>query len=171
MGRDKALLEVDGVAMALRVANALTAAGASEAVAIGGNASRLEELGLDVVADRWPSEGPLSGILSALAWSSAPVTVVLACDLREPTPDAITRTVEALERGPGRVAVPLLDGLPQWMHAAWRTSAMEDLHARFIAGERAVHRAVHRAVQSTEIIAVHHIPAIQLEDADRVSDL
>ncbi|MGH9084822.1 MAG: NTP transferase domain-containing protein, partial [Acidimicrobiales bacterium] len=45
MGRDKATLEVGGVAMAVRVADALRAAGADEVRAIGGDAAGLARLG------------------------------------------------------------------------------------------------------------------------------
>src|SRR5262245_1565825 len=80
MGRDKALVEVDGRPMAGRVAAALREAGAAEVQAIGGDAAGLGELGLDVVPDRFPGEGPLGGIVTALSAASQPVTVVVACD-------------------------------------------------------------------------------------------
>ena len=51
MGQDKAVLEIAGRAMALRVADALHAAGASVVVALGGDRARLEALGLVVVDD------------------------------------------------------------------------------------------------------------------------
>ena len=45
MGRDKATLEIDGVAMATRVAGALTDAGAAEVFCVGGD---VQHLGLRV---------------------------------------------------------------------------------------------------------------------------
>ena len=53
MGTDKALLEVDGVALARRATDALNAAGATRVVAVGGDASSLTALGLDVLADEF----------------------------------------------------------------------------------------------------------------------
>ena len=47
MGRDKALIAVDGVLMAERVAQALTVGGCGEVVFVGGNAEAL------AVAGRW----------------------------------------------------------------------------------------------------------------------
>ena len=49
MGRDKALVEVDGRALALRVADALRRAGADPVAAVGGDLPALARLGL---ADR-----------------------------------------------------------------------------------------------------------------------
>src|SRR4051812_26176471 len=96
MGTDKALLEVDGLARARRVADALGDAGASRVVAVGGDAVQLERLSLEVVRDLPPGEGPLGGILAALETTDEEVVVVLACDLPAPDPSAITAVVEAL---------------------------------------------------------------------------
>ena len=93
MGTDKALVEVDGRALALRVADALRAAGASRVVAVGGDLERLQALGLEAVPDLHPGEGPLGGILTALAATDQDVVVVLACDLPAADPSAITAVV------------------------------------------------------------------------------
>jgi molybdopterin-guanine dinucleotide biosynthesis protein A len=77
MGVDKATIPVDGVAMARRVADALAAAGCSPVSAIGGDPAELGRLGLDTVIDRYPGDGPLGGILTALA-VQAPAAVVRA---------------------------------------------------------------------------------------------
>ncbi len=66
-GIDKALVEVGGVAMARRVADALRAGGAEPVVAVGGDRSALGRIGLDGVDDRHPGEGPLGGVCTALA--------------------------------------------------------------------------------------------------------
>ena len=82
MGTDKAFVEVDGRPMAGRVAAALRAAGAAEVLAVGGDLDRLPSLGFDrAVPDRHPGEGPLGGLLTALAAAGHDVVVVLACDV------------------------------------------------------------------------------------------
>src|SRR5690606_15244567 len=62
---DKAMVEVDGVPMARRVAHALRAAGATGVVAVGGEREAAEALGLRWRADEVPQEGPVGGIVSA----------------------------------------------------------------------------------------------------------
>lgn len=154
MGRDKALLEVDGVAMATRVAGAIAARGCHPVVAIGGDAAGLASVGLDVIADRWPGQGPLGGILTALEWarSCVPATgrvLAVATDL--PWLDALT--VDALLAHRGRtdldVVVATTDRLEP-LCALWWPSAVTTIADRFAAGERAVH-AVLAALRCLEV--------------------
>jgi molybdopterin-guanine dinucleotide biosynthesis protein A len=138
MGRDKALLVVDGTTMASRVAAALRAAGADDVCCIG-----MAVPGEAFVADDHPGEGPLGGVLTALRWSPAGVVVVAACDLLAPEPGALARAAAELVAHPAAgVAVPVVAGREQWLHAAWRSSAADRLNGAFDAGERGLGRAV-----------------------------
>ena len=80
MGTDKALLVVDGRPLAVVAAEALRGAGATDVFAVGGDRAGLEAAGLRWVADRWPGEGPLGALVTALDASTADVVAVLACD-------------------------------------------------------------------------------------------
>lgn len=170
MGRDKALLEVDGRPLALRVADALRRAGAVAVTAVGGDLPALAALGLPAVADLSPGEGPLTGILTALdAAGDQPVVFVAACDLVAPDAAAVSATVAALVADPGSdVALPVVGGRRQWMHAAWRPRAGAPLAAAFAAGERAVHAAV--AAGSLRVLEVTVAPGA-VADADTPDDL
>jgi molybdopterin-guanine dinucleotide biosynthesis protein A len=141
-GRDKALEPVDGVAMAARVAATLRAAGATNVVAVGGDRTRLGEMGLQLRADSHPGEGPLGGLVDALAGSTAPVTVVVACDVPWIDAPTIAALVGTLGSEAVDVAFAHADGHREPLVAAWRTAAAHRvLAAAFEAGERAVHRA------------------------------
>lgn len=112
MGTDKAFLVAPGDAQGrplARVAvDALQVAGASEVLAIGGDADRLRaevDPTLRAVADGWPGEGPLGGITTALAAAREPIVVVLACDLPRVTADAVLAVVDAMGGG-ADAAVP-----------------------------------------------------------------
>ena len=138
MGVDKALLDLDGSAMARRVADALRSAGATQIFAVGGAASRLGALGLDVVADQWPGEGPLGAIITALSHAGYERAVILACDHAAPVVTAIEETLATLDDPAVDVAVPVVDGHQQFLHAAWRTGSLGALRARFDDGVRSV---------------------------------
>ena len=165
MGTDKALLEVDGTAMARRVADALLAAGADDVVAVGGDGPALATLGLRPVPDEHPGEGPLGGILTALAATTAEVVVVLACDLPAPDPSVIISVVDALDDAD--VAAPSHGGHLELLHAAYARSAQAALSEAFAGGER----APRRAIGAVRVNVVPDLPAAALADADRPEDL
>lgn len=163
MGKDKAIVRIDGVPMAERVAGALRRAGAAQVVRVGG-----ERAGPDVdwVPDDHPGEGPLGGLLTALGHAQHDLVVVLACDLVDPSAAAIERLVG---RAAGHAAaVPEARGRAQWLHAAWSVRrCLVALRAAFDEGERSLHGAaarlddVHRFVDDAGAYA----------DADRPEDL
>ena len=169
MGRDKALLVIDGVTMAARVADALWAAGAQEVYAVGGDAPGLGSQGLVVVPDDDAGAGPFAATLTALRVAAAPVVLVVSCDLSHPDPMAMAATVAALEASATGVvlAVPMVAGHRQWTHAAWRVEA---LPALVKARARGV-GSVKRASEDVSSIDLHGIPPAALADADTPADL
>jgi len=79
MGRDKAMLELDGVPLVVRAAR-LAQAVAADATIVGAP-ERFEALGWNAIADEFPGAGPLGGIATALGASEAEWNLVIACDL------------------------------------------------------------------------------------------
>jgi molybdopterin-guanine dinucleotide biosynthesis protein A len=79
MGSDKALADSDGRAMALRVAD--KAAGVCGTVSLVGEPAIYCALGLPVIADRFPGQGPLAGIEAALSVSTSDSNLIIACDM------------------------------------------------------------------------------------------
>lgn len=169
MGRDKALLLVDGRAMALRVAEALRAAGAADVHAVGGDEVELGALGLRVQPDDQPGDGPLPATITALRGAVEDVVLVVSCDLVAPDPAAMRATVGALAAHPGAIgAVPVDgDGQRQWTHAAWRRRAASALAAAHEAGAR----SLRRAAADLLVFEVHGLPGAALADADVPGDL
>jgi molybdenum cofactor guanylyltransferase len=106
-------------------------------VAIGGDPGALDGIGLAHVADEFPGEGPLGGILTAVSLGS-PV-VVAACDLANLRAATITELIDAL--GEHDAAIAHSDRAEP-LCAVWSDRAALVLRARFESGERAVHRAL-----------------------------
>src|SRR5439155_1843036 len=146
MGRDKSVLPIGGVPMAVIVARVLAAAGAARVVAVGGDRSALGALGLEVVPDPRQGDGPLAGISAALhAGADFDAVVVLACDLVDASALGVRRVLAALgDATDADVAVPVVDGRPEPLHAAWRPSAVTTVDLALDAGERAVHAVFDR---------------------------
>jgi molybdopterin-guanine dinucleotide biosynthesis protein A len=147
MGVDKALIEIDDLPMAERVARVLEAAGSDPVIFVGGDAS-LGDLGRRQVPDRWPGEGPVGGVISALdALGDADAVLVAACDLPDLTVDAVHAVVgTAAERTEIRVAD---SGRVEPMLACWPTGLRREIEARFDSGTRALHHVIN------DLMAVH----------------
>lgn len=165
MGRAKAFIEIDGSTLLDRAVAALSDAGIDEIVVVGGDESRIATAGHRSIADEHPGDGPLGGIITALATVEADLVVVLACDLLDASSLAVTSLVGAL--GSGDVAVPVVDGRPQWLHAAWRRSIEPALRAAFETGERAPRRALDGLV----VVEVLDGSPCWYADADTPADL
>ncbi len=146
MGEPKALVTVAGVPMARRVADALSAAGAEPVVLQGGPRSTGDVLGLPVVADEWPGEGPLAALATATAWAAdlgAVLVVVAACDQPSLTASSIRSLVDAAT-GPGaRSGTPVAgtvavtpDGRRHPFPSVWATSAAPALRGLVAQGAR-----------------------------------
>ena len=79
MGRDKALLDRNGLTLAEYLCGEVRAAAGSATLV--GAPERYRSLGIDVLADLRPGQGPLAGMESALSASAAEWNLIVACDL------------------------------------------------------------------------------------------
>ena len=164
MGTDKALYEVEGSAMALRVAAAATAAGAKEVLLIGGTQARAKKLSGTWKKDLYPGEGPLGGVITALKASSHDSVVVLSCDMPFLTDAVISSLVRGLSDA--QATVGRTDRL-NWLCAAWsKQECLKTLESVWKRKERAVHRA---AVLLD--VAEVPVPAVAVRNINSPADL
>jgi len=120
--------------------SALEAAGLIPVTVVGGDQVATEALGYRFLADRFPGEGPLGGIITALSSLESPLIAVLAGDLPDPDPHALSVLVDAATDHD--VVVPIVADQPQWLFSVWRRTALEHLQAAYDSAIRAPHRAV-----------------------------
>ena len=168
MGSDKALMLVDGEPLVARVAAALEMAGASSVTAIGGDTVRIGALGITALADTYPGEGPLGGIVQALADAGRDesIVVVVACDLPWLTADAVRGLLDAVT-GDVDVAVACVDGHRQPVVAAWVRSVGPQLSVAFARGER----SPLRVLDQLRVADVEMTDPSWVRDVDRPEDL
>jgi molybdopterin-guanine dinucleotide biosynthesis protein A len=145
MGTDKAVVEVDGVAMAERVARTLEEAGCQPVVLVGGDVALLARFGRPTIADEWPGEGPLGGVLTALHAVGAEGVVVAACDLPWLDVDTVRALIDAAATAEPSIDVAVattarLEPALAW----WNGRALGPLTDVWGEGVRAIHEAIGR---------------------------
>ncbi len=165
MGRDKALIQIGDRRLVEVAASALAEAGAGEVFVVGGDAEALAALGFEVVGDEFPGEGPLGGVITALERAHHDIVAVLACDHIATEAPAVRSVVGAL--GTGDVAVPIVEGRSQTMHAAWRRSTRAHLRSRFEAGAR----SLRQGMAGLDVVQLLDGDPCWYRDADVASDL
>ncbi len=144
MGTNKALIPIDGLAMARRVADTLVAVGCVPVIAYGGDPDELAALALAVIRDEHPGAGPVGGVVGLLELAglrSAPVPHVfaVACDLPGLTPLAMAPMVSALREQPDADVVVARTSRIEPTCAIWNPAASDRIRQMFDAGERALH--------------------------------
>jgi molybdopterin-guanine dinucleotide biosynthesis protein A len=137
MGRDKALLRLRGVPLAQHVAEALAASAGT--VFLVGNPEQLATVGIPVVPDVYPGEGPLGGILTALRHTTSDWNFIAACDMPTLGPGVVEGLFRAAEQSDAEVVLPYdAVGRPQPLCAVYRRSVLETVQAAFDQGVRKI---------------------------------
>jgi molybdopterin-guanine dinucleotide biosynthesis protein A len=155
MGRDKATLPYRGATLAGVVAQAVEQA-AGSAWLIGNPA-------LGGIADLFPGEGPLGGILTALHHNSAEFNLIVACDMPALSGDFLRALLDRAEAAECDVLLPVSpEGRPEPLCAVYRASARDAIQGRFDAGIRKVTAAL-------EGIRVVHLEMTEIEQFQNVN--
>jgi molybdopterin-guanine dinucleotide biosynthesis protein A len=148
-GRDKALVEFDGEPLVARLCRILHAATAGN-VRIIGDAKKYAHVGVECIPDRWPGEGPLGGIITALmatepnddskdlpSWCS-----IIGCDMPFLTIEWLRHLAERADTSTAEVIVPESTYGLEPLCACWRVSALPALTRLFDSGVRRVTAAM-----------------------------
>ena len=140
-GRDKALVEVDGTPMLKRMIELLR--GITKEVKIVATPSKYATFGVTIVEDRWPGEGPLGGIVTALEDAARCAArpewnLILSCDMPFLTRDWLAFLGERARRSKAQVVFPHSASGPEPLCACWQTAAAAKLRAGFESGVRKV---------------------------------
>jgi molybdopterin-guanine dinucleotide biosynthesis protein A len=140
-GRDKALVEIDGQSMLARMIALLR--GVPMAVKMIAGRGKYEAFGAEMVEDRWPGEGPLGGIITALEDAGKSATpcewsLVVSCDMPFLTREWLAFLCERAGKSEAQVVLAHSAHGPEPLCACWRTDAAETLLAAFERGVRKV---------------------------------
>jgi molybdenum cofactor guanylyltransferase len=140
-GRDKALVDIDGEPMLARMIALLR--GVPMAVKMIAGRGKYESFGVKIVEDRWPGEGPMGGISTALEDSAKSATpyewnLIVSCDMPFLTREWIAFLCERARNSEAQVILAHSAHGPEPLCACWRSDAAETLLAAFERGVRKV---------------------------------
>jgi molybdenum cofactor guanylyltransferase len=138
-GSDKALAQLAGETVLQRLVGLLGEVADSVHVVTSGD--RYPDFREKIVADRWPGEGALGGILTALyqAWlRKCAWSVVVSCDMPFLTREWLSYMVDQALARDVDVLFPRSSAGDEPLCGCWRTAALPQLQSAFDAGVRKV---------------------------------
>ncbi|HEV3234882.1 MAG TPA: molybdenum cofactor guanylyltransferase [Candidatus Dormibacteraeota bacterium] len=141
MGIDKALLQVDGGPLVLRVASRLADV-ADPVLLAPGVPGRFAATGYAEVADVEPARGPLGGLVAGLLVSPHPNVAVVAVDMPYASPAVIRLLARVCADGAWDAALPVTSSGPEPLHAVYSQRAAGPLRAALADGRLAMHHAI-----------------------------
>lgn len=145
-GSDKALVQLGGKTMLQRTGELL--AGVCADVTIVAPDGKYADMQWPVLADRWPGQGPLGGILTALATmpnskeETAAWALIVSCDMPFLTTAFLAELCERALRSAAFVVVPQSASGLEPLCACWNSLAAVPLQTFFDAGVRKVTEAM-----------------------------
>jgi molybdopterin-guanine dinucleotide biosynthesis protein A len=144
-GEDKARVIFAGKPMLSRIHDLVS--GVTGTVHVVAPLGRYEDLGAPVIADRWPGEGPLGGIITALlntreCGSDADWNLMVSCDMPFLTREWLTFLVARAAVSAADVLVPRSAHGLEPLCACWRGSSEPPLRDVFSGGVRKVTEAL-----------------------------
>lgn len=155
MGRTKAIINISGELMGIRVLDSLRSAGCDPVLVYGGEPTELAGLGVPIEPDLHPGAGPVGAVVGVLHWLSTEPTagaaagsvagvdgaVIVACDLPDLDASVIRSLIATATTSPGSVVVARTNRIEP-LCAYWPLAARSSVEAAFADGTRALHRVI-----------------------------
>jgi molybdenum cofactor guanylyltransferase len=144
-GRDKALVQVGNEVLLARLCSVIR--GVTPSVMIVGSREKYAAFGAECIPDRWPGEGPLGGIITALQAAAGTgggreVNIVIGCDMPFLTSEWLAYLVQRAQASEAEVVAPRSAHGLEPLCACWRASGVEKLQRVFEGGTRKVTEAM-----------------------------
>lgn len=139
MGVNKALLTIDGENLVQRLVGRLKRL-CDQMIIVANDPNPYRGLGVPIVGDILPGNGPLGGIQAGLAASTTPYCLVIACDMPHASVD-LGRYMARQAAGYD-VVVPTHQSGLEPLHALYSRSCLPHIEARLTAGGQGDRRII-----------------------------
>jgi molybdopterin-guanine dinucleotide biosynthesis protein A len=147
-GQDKALAKLGEKPALKRMLETLGESSVRETLVVGAKA-RYGKFGARCIHDKWPGEGPLGGIVTALRRSAADKygyrwNLIVSCDMPFLTGEWLAYVCARAAASEAEVVVPRSGYGLEPLCACWRTDSVGQLQKLFAEGVRKVTEAMNR---------------------------
>ena len=144
-GRDKALVAFAGKPMLERMLELMRIV--TEKISVVSSHGKYSNFGAEVLEDRWPGEGPLGGIVTALLHTqtndpNCEWNFIVSCDMPFLTQDWMKFLADRAAATDAQVLLPRSTTGPEPLCACWRTNSVTTLQPAFERGVRKVMEGV-----------------------------
>jgi molybdenum cofactor guanylyltransferase len=147
MGRDKALLELDGRPLVALAMEKLRVLGLKPRIC--GSQPALARFG-ELIHDDFPQNGPVAGIVAGLAASKAPLSLFLAVDMPLVPVEFLRWMIERAEASDAVATIPVAGGREQPLCAIYSRRLLNDLRNAIAAGHLKMMTAVTEATAALD---------------------
>lgn len=155
MGCDKALLELAGVPMIVRMTRLMESVAGQPVIV--GSPEAYRRLGLRAIRDDWPGAGPLGAIATALRASETAWNLIVACDLPYLTKEWLEFLAERARESSADALLPMNNAGPEPLCAMYNKNC-----------EAAVWLALDRGVRKITEGLVHvHVEYVERSEWKR----
>jgi molybdopterin-guanine dinucleotide biosynthesis protein A len=165
MGVDKGSMPVRGRPLIDISISALRESGAEEIMIVGGEYLECQFDGVVQIEDRYPGEGPLGGVITALSVIEHDLAVILSNDLLHLDPSTILKIVSTINDGD--MVLPVTNGTRQVLCGVWRRNLLPVLIEAFADGKR----SIQSALDSIDVTEVFDINPTKFQNANTPSDI
>jgi len=157
-GADKALVQFEGKTLLARTVELV--ASVCDETKIVATAGKYVDVPAAILADQWPGQGPLGGIVTALHYTNERLNVsggkqdaegeprnyalILSCDMPFLTRDWLAYLCDRAIKSAAQVIVPQSENGLEPLCACWRADAAATIQAAFDGGIRKVTEAMKR---------------------------
>jgi molybdenum cofactor guanylyltransferase len=144
-GRDKALVEIGGAPMLLRMQSLLS--DITKKVNVIAAPHKYAALGITGISDRWEGQGPLAGIITALqtskeTGSATEWNLIIGCDMPFLTREWLAYLAERALASAAEVLAPRSTEGLEPLCSCWRSSTADKLQQVFEGGTRKITEAM-----------------------------
>ena len=161
MGTDKSLLLIDGQPIIKRIYEQIR--DCFDQILISANEKdKYAFLGLKVIPDKVPEQGPLMGIASVLEVSDNELNFITACDIPYIELGCVRRMLVEAGRSNADIVVPINNkSMYEPLFAVYRRSALKAINKVLSSGSRKI----------SDVFASCKVKTVQLDDADWLVNL